>query len=144
MLHFTETRIIQAPSVQVFNTVKDVHLYSRWNPWLVDGKGEVNEGNDITVTAAIGRKRPTFKHKILTVDSPSIFHWCDVGLFTVFAYGQRKRYFKDIGEGRCEYRCELTVTGIGAWLANIFFGEFMRNGLAAEADALKAYIENKE
>ena len=143
MLRFTQTRIIQAPSAQVFNTVKDVHLYSTWNPWVVDGAGEVKEGHCITVTAAMGKKRPRFKHKILTVDSPNILHWCDVGLFTIFAYGQRKRYFKDIGEGQCEYRCELTVTGIGAGLANLFFGEFMRNGLAVEADALKAHVENK-
>ena len=143
MINYSEKRIIQASAERVFDTVKDISNYPSWNPWVINGVGEVKEGGAITVTAAMGRLRPKFKHKILSANSPDLFHWCDLGFFTVFAYGERKRTFKALDNGQCEYQCDLTVTGMGTFWAKIFFGRFMAEGLCAEADALKLYLEQQ-
>ena len=141
MLSYTEIRHIKATTQDVYNAVHDIKNYHRWNPWVVDGEGEIDDTSCITVTAAMGNKRAKFKHKMLNINAPHVFHWCDVGFFTVFAYGHRKRTFKDMGNGLCEYQCDLEVTGIGVFLAKLFFGEFMRKGMKAEADALQQYVE---
>ncbi len=139
---FKETRIINAPKETVYDIVSDIENYKAWNPWICDAKGIVAPGEVVTVTAVMGNKRPKFKHKILAINKPDFFHWCDLGLFTIFAYGQRKRYFKTLEDGTTEYTCELPVTGIGSFFATIFFGNFMANGMKAEADALKTFCES--
>ena len=75
--------------------------------------------------------------KFLATDKPDFFQWCDLGLFTIFAYDQRKRYLEALDDGSTKYTCESPVTGIGTWFAKVFFGQFMSNGMKAKADALK-------
>lgn len=142
-LVFKETRNIAASQQAVFDAVVDLDNYKLWNPWIADAKGHCQEGEYITVTAVMKNKRPKFIHKILEVKSPDYFHWCDVGFFTLFAYGHRERFIKVVDDTHCEYTCELEVTGMGTIFAELFFGKFMAEGMQAEADALQAYVENK-
>jgi hypothetical protein len=89
----------------------------------------------------MGKKRPVFQHRLIAAQRPHLFHWCDVGWFTLFAYGERKRTIVALDKSHCEYTVELEVTGIGSAIANLFFGKFMREGLSAEASALKDRAE---
>jgi hypothetical protein len=74
---------------------------------------------------------------MIAAERPARFHWCDVGWFTVFVYGERERTIERIDEHQCRYVCELRVSGVGTPFARLFFGPFMRAGLNAEADALE-------
>ena len=149
MLHLVEERQINAADKKVFDIIADLDTYKDWNPWVVDASGSVAEGDMLQVQANMSIAKnsnsirtQTFKHKMLAAQSPTLFHWCDVGWFTLFAYGHRKRTITAIDENCCAYKVELQVTGIGAGLANLLFGKFMRSGLKAETDALKNHAES--
>ncbi|NRB36984.1 MAG: hypothetical protein HRU20_00790 [Pseudomonadales bacterium] len=47
-----------------------------------------------------------FKHKLLINEVANIFHCCDVGGFTLFAAGNRKRKLTVMDENHCHYRVE--------------------------------------
>lgn len=151
MLHFIEEREIQASAEQVHAILADISHYKEWNPWVIDASGSTVAGEYLQVTANMNVGKPNktkprtqvFQHKMLVNESPNIFHWCDVGWFTVFADGNRKRTLKVIDENRCYYRVELQVTGFAAGLAKLFFGGFMQRGMQAESDALLEYAEMK-
>ncbi|NRB42588.1 MAG: SRPBCC family protein [Pseudomonadales bacterium] len=151
MLHFIEERQIQASAEQVHAILADIEHYKDWNPWIVDARGGTEAGDSLQVTAnmdvgKIGISKPrtqVFQHMMLVNDAPNIFHWCDVGWFTVFADGNRKREITVIDEHSCHYRVELQVTGFAAGLAKLLFGGFMQRGLTAESDALVQQAERK-
>ena len=143
MLLYQETRTIHAPKQTVYDAVVAVENYKDWNPWICDVEGVVKKDAVLMVTAVMKNKRPRFKHRILATDRPDFFHWEDMGFFTYFAYGNRQRFFKALDENTTEYTCRLEVIGVLAFTAKWFFGSFMYNGMSAEADALKQYVEAK-
>jgi len=141
MIIYKEERDIAAPDSHVYDIIANISEYHLWNPWICDASGEVTVGKTLLVKAVLGKSRPVFTHKMLAAERPSLFHWCDVGWFTVFAYGQRIRHIKQSKDNQCVYTVELKVSGVAAFMANLIFGKFMRDGLNAEADALKRYAE---
>ncbi|NRB40113.1 MAG: SRPBCC domain-containing protein [Pseudomonadales bacterium] len=149
MLHFIEEREIQASCQQVHSILADIDHYKDWNPWIVHATGSTQTGEMLKVTANMDVGKPgitkprtqVFQHRMLANESPHIFHWCDVGWFTLFADGNRKRTLTVTDDNRCHYRVELQVTGIASGLAKVFFGAFMQRGLKAESDALLQHAE---
>lgn len=141
---YTEVRTIQASDAQVYDILADLPRYHEWNPWICSAQGKVEAGEKLKVTAVMGKLRPVFAHKMIAANRPSLFHWCDLGWFTLLAYGERKRSIQAVDKSSCVYTVELSVTGMAAYLAHIFMGEFMSNGLKVEADALKIRAETKQ
>lgn len=140
--YYIEERTIAASANTVWETIADLAHYCDWNPWIHHAEGSIQAGGCITVSAQFGKQGGTYRHRMVAAEKPALFHWCDVGWFTVFADGERIRRINPIDDNHCTYRVELRVTGIAAALADRFYGDFMRGGLKAETDALVARAEN--
>ena len=140
---YIEERTIAASANTVWNIVADLAHYADWNPWIHRAEGSIEPGAAVSVSARFGKQGGTYQHRMIAAENPTLFHWCDVGWFTLFADGERIRHIAPIDEKHCLYRVELHVTGIAAGIADYFYGDFMRGGLKAEADALKARAEQQ-
>lgn len=138
---YCEKRLIAASDEKVYDIIAGLDDYVNWNPWITSAKGDTVPGGAIVVTANLYGRKAIFQHRMVANQRPSLFHWCDVGWFTLFVYGERERNIQAIDDTHCRYTCELRVSGIGTVLAKLFFGKFMCEGLKAEADALKNYAE---
>lgn len=140
---YSEERHIAASAETVWQLIADFAHYTDWNPWIVHAEGDTAPGSAVTVTARFGGHSGQYRHRMIAANCPTDFHWCDVGWFTLFAKGERIRWITPIDDGHCHYRVELRISGIAAGLADRQYGDFMRGGLKAEADALKATAEQR-
>lgn len=138
---YREERLIAASDTTVYDIIARLEDYANWNPWITSARGDIAPGASVIVTALLYGKTTFFKHRMVAAQRPSQFHWCDVGWFTLFVDGERKRTIEHVDDQHCRYICELRVSGIGTLLAQQFFGKFMREGLKAEADALQHHAE---
>ncbi|HEY9036046.1 MAG TPA: SRPBCC domain-containing protein [Pseudomonadales bacterium] len=138
---YAEERTVAASAETVWDIIADLPRYAEWNPWIYHAEGDIRKNSAVTVSAQFGKQGGTYQHRMIAAERPSLFHWCDVGWFTVFADGERIRNITPIDETHCLYRVELRVTGMAAALADRFYGDFMRGGLKAESNALKQRAE---
>ena len=141
-MKITKTAIIKAAPEHVYDAITDFAAYPHWNPCLVKAEGLCQEGADVVVDARVGGKISQYHHCILTVDRPRVFHWCDVGWFTVLADGNRKRTLDPHPEGT-HYQVELDVSGPLEFLVRWLFGSSLEEGMDRETQALKAYVEGR-
>ena len=102
--------------------------------------GAAEPGATVTVWTRLAGKVQPFVHRILTVDEPREFRWCDVGWMTRLAYGERTRVLSAAAEGT-RYHVEVTVTGPLAWVAGWLYGPAIADGIRAEGDALQRRAE---
>ncbi len=140
MILYREERVIKATDQKVFDIIADFSNYSAWNQWI--HFAQENQDGTVTVKTRIKGKEKTFGHKMIEATAPHTFHWCDMGWFTKLAFGQRIRHIEKISDSECKYSCELRVEGIAEKLADKTHGQFMREGMKAEADSLKVYAES--
>lgn len=131
---------IDAAPDKVMAHIRDFAAYPTWNPWIISAVGEDKVGSVVTVQAKLGKKVASYQHQILAVSSPSTFHWCDKGWFTIFAYGERIRHCHAQGAGTL-YQVELRVSGIAYPLVRLLYGKALQEGLVAETQALKEWAE---
>lgn len=136
---YREERLVAASDSTVYDIIAGLDNYRNWNPWIIDARGDTTPGSAVTVKALLYGRQATFRHRMIAAQRPTRFHWCDVGWFTVFVYGERVRTIERIDDHHCRYVCELRISGIGTPFARLFFGQFMGEGLKAEADALKQH-----
>ena len=139
---YREERLIAASDTAVYDIIAGLDSYRNWNPWIISARGETAPDGAVTVKAMLYGRPATFRHRMIAANRPTRFHWCDVGWFTVFVYGERERTIERIDDNHCRYMCELRVSGIGTLFARLLFGQFMREGLKAEADALQQRAEH--
>lgn len=142
MQKLVETIDIEAPDHVVYDVITDLARYREWNPWILHAEGSVTPGNRVKVTLHMFGRDQVFDHRILATEKPHTFHWCDVGWFTAFAYGDRLRNIEALTSERCRYRVELRIEGIAERLTQWIFGRQLREGLHAETQALKAWAED--
>ncbi|WP_081622464.1 SRPBCC domain-containing protein [Gordonia kroppenstedtii] len=139
---YREVRDISATPEQVYDVLTDLDGYDQWNPWVVRASGTVAAGSKVDVWPLLRGKEQHYRHRILEADRGRRFVWCDLGWFTLFAKGERHRTLEP-SDGGCRYTVELRLNGIAKSTADKQFGQSMREGLAAEADALKTYCEQQ-
>jgi hypothetical protein len=132
--------LIRARPETVYGLLADVARYSEWNPWNIRGEGTAAPGQVITITAKLGKREMKVNHRILVMEPNQRFVWCDLGWFTMLAYGERARYLSRNGDG-VHYRVELTITGPLAWLVKWQMLRALETGMQAETDALKRVAE---
>lgn len=137
----SETAMIDAPIDAVFHVLTDFAGYSRWNPWIIAVDGECQPGRVVTVRVDMGGKQRTVRHRLERVDAPVFLQWCDLGWFTIFAFGRRSRYLASLPSGLVEYRAMLSISGPLAWLVKRLYGRSLAEGLLRETQALKTFIE---
>lgn len=139
-----EERKILASAGIVYDALADFAHYPQWNPWITNIAGKPVAGSELRATARTGDTDRTVQHRMLCAERPSDFAWCDIGWFTMLARGKRVRHIQDLGDGHSHYRCELRVDGPLVVLVGWLYGKGMREGMAAEADALKQYCEQRD
>jgi uncharacterized protein YndB with AHSA1/START domain len=139
-MKIVRTTIINAKPEHVFAAITGFKAYSQWNPWLVKAEGECQTGEDIVVDVVFGKRIQQYHHKILKIDRPNVFHWCDKGWFTIFAYGDRLRTCVPVAGGT-EYTVVLSITGPLSFLVEWLFGEHLAEGMTRETAALKQFVE---
>lgn len=138
---YSEACSIHASADTVWHIIADLAHYGTWNPWIYQAEGSIEPGNAVTVSARFGHQGGTYRHRMVAAECPGLFHWCDVGWFTLFADGERIRHITPVDDAHCLYRVELHVRGVAAALADRFYGDFIRGGLKAETNALKTHAE---
>lgn len=147
---YIEERRILASAETVYGALTDFARYPQWNPWIVAVAGEPVAGSELHATVKTGDSYRTVQHRMLQAVrpvqtiQPGQFVWCDIGWFTAFARGKRVRHIQDLADGHCQYRCELRIDGPLVALVKWLYGKGMREGMAAEADALKQYCEQRQ
>ncbi|MGY8775887.1 SRPBCC domain-containing protein [Spongiibacter tropicus] len=140
--HYTTELHINADAEAVYAAIADFNSYSQWNPWLIQAGGVCAEGELVDVTVRLGRRVMSVQHKVLETVPGRVLRWCDLGWFTKAAYGERCRTIEPLATGGVRYRNELPVTGPLAWLAHLFTGRALQQGMQAENEALKRFVES--
>lgn len=138
---YAETRTINASAEAVYAALTNFAAYPQWNPWIVAVQGEPVVNATLTATVQEGARQRTVHHRVTRTAAPTRFAWCDSDWFTIFARGERSRTLTPVGATQCHYRCELQITGPLCSVVDWWFGRGMREGLAAEADALQRLCE---
>lgn len=136
MWEFTHERTIDATPEQVFKLLVDLPGYRNWNPFLIEAAGAVEVGGVVTGKSVLGRFTTSFRHKIFEFVPNRRLCWRDFGMAALFVCGERSRYIEKRA-GKTHYRCELKLSGPLAGLVNFMFGDGLRRGIVAEADAIE-------
>ncbi len=92
--------IINASGEKIWNILTDLENYKNWNPFMIESKGKVKVGNQITNTMKNDDKNMTFKPQILKVQENEYFEWLGSLWFKGLFDG--KHYFKleSLGEDK--------------------------------------------
>lgn len=141
MVTFTEQAEIKSSPKKVYSIITDFGNYSKWNPWIIAADGFPEEGRLVHLKTKMGHKIMSLRHRIMTLKPDTEFRWCDVGLFTLFAYGERARFIERLENGHVSYRVDLTVTGPAQWMVKPLYGRYLEAGLKDETRALKELAE---
>ncbi|MBN2099341.1 MAG: SRPBCC domain-containing protein [Dehalococcoidia bacterium] len=135
MWEFTHEQTIDAPVEVVFRLMTDLPSYRNWNPFLVTCSGPVEIGGVVSGKSVLGKARTSYRHKIFEYVPNSSLCWHDFGLLSLLVYSRRSRYV-EAREGKTHYKCHLRVSRPLSGLVNLMYGEGLRNGIRAEAEAL--------
>jgi hypothetical protein len=136
MWEFTHEETIDAPVEVVFGLMSDLLKYRNWNPFLITCSGRVEMGGVVSGKSVLGKSTTSYRHKIFEYVPNRSLCWHDFGLLSLFVYSRRSRY-AETRDGKTHYKCHLIVTGPLSGLVNLMYGEGLRNGIVAEAGALK-------
>ena len=136
MWEFTHEETMDASPETVFRLISDLPNYKKWNPFLIIASGNVEMGGIVTGKSVLGRFTTSYRHKIFEYIPNRSLCWRDFGFPSLFVCGQRSRYL-ETRDGKTHYKCHLKLSGPFSGLVNLIFGEGLRNGIVAEAKALK-------
>lgn len=135
--------VIHAAPERVFAILVDLPAYRHWNPWLTEASGRAEPGGVVVANVILGEERMRAGHVVLTVDPPSRFCWRDAGWTTAFVYGQRCRWITRLPQGGVLFRQELLLEGPFYEMAYNRYGKALRDGMAAETQAIKIRAESR-
>jgi hypothetical protein len=136
MWEFTHEETIGAPVEVVFSLMTDLPKYKDWNPFLVTCSGQVEIGGVVSGKSVLGKATTSYRHKIFEYVPNRSLCWHDFGLLSLLVYSRRSRY-TETRDGKTHYKCDLRISGPLSGLVNLMYGEGLRNGIVAEAGALK-------
>jgi uncharacterized protein YndB with AHSA1/START domain len=133
---------IDAPVEIVFTLISDLPNYQNWNPFLVAASGTTGVGEVVSGKSVLGRVTTSYRHRIFEYIPNRSLCWRDFGLRARFVCGERSRYTEAV-DGKTHFTCHLKISGPLSGLVRLLFGEGLRNGIVAEAKALKQESEKE-
>jgi hypothetical protein len=136
MWEFTHEETIDASAEVVFDLISDLPNYQNWNPFLIIAVGQVEIGGVVSGKSVLGKFTTSYRHKIFEYIPNKSLCWRDFGFPSLFVCGQRSRYI-ETQDGKTHFKCHLKLSGPLSGFINLIFGEGLRNGIMAEAKALK-------
>ena len=132
---------IHADLDRVWDLIIDMPRYADWNPWIVYGRGEATPGARVPVGVVLNGHVLDMAYIIQVVEPETRFCTRDDAWFSGLIYGARCRTLTVQPDGSVVYAQELLVDGIFSGFADLTFGKATRDGMAAEAEGLKAAAE---
>ena len=140
MWEFIHEETVDASAEEVFGLISDLPNYKNWNPFLIIALGQVEVGGVVSGKSVLGKFTTSYRHKIFEYIPNKSLCWRDFGFPSLFVCGQRSRYIEN-RDGKTHFKCYLKLSGPFSGLINLIFGEGLRNGIVAEAKALKKEAE---
>jgi hypothetical protein len=142
MWQFKIEETIDAPVKIVFDLIAELPNYPNWNPFVTTASGTVKVGEVVSGKAMLGKISASYRHRIFEYVPNQSLCWRDFGLLSLLYCGERARYTESI-DGQTHFTCFLKISGALSGFVNLLFGEALRNGVAAEAKALKFESEKR-
>lgn len=140
MWEFKYTETIEAPPETVYAYITNTGEYPQWNPFIVSAEGPIALDGVISGDSQLGRFKVGYRHKIYGLEPNRRLCWRDFGFSSLFACGDRCRELTPQGNAT-RYECKLRISGPLAWLVDRLFGKGLRDGIVAEARAIKTLAE---
>ena len=140
MWEFTHEETIEAGPEVVFALITDLPNYRHWNPFLVEAGGDVSLNGVVKGKSYLGWTTTPYQHRIFELIENQSLCWRDFGFAAKLVCGERSRFVEAV-DGKTRFTCHLKLTGPFAGMINILFGNGLRNGVVAEAQALKIEAE---
>ena len=142
MWEFVHEESIHAPADVVFQLMSDLPRYKDWNPFLVEASGDIRMGGVVNGKSNLGWTVTPYRHRIFDYALNQSLCWRDFGFVAAFVCGERSR-FVESANGLTQFKCHLKLSGPFSGLINLLFGNGLRQGVIAEARALKAQAEGE-
>lgn len=140
MATITHSIEIDAEATRVWDVVADLPGYAAWNPFLVDGAGDVVESGRLRLRMRFGRRSMTFAPTVQEVDEGRRIRWLGrFGLPGIFD-GDHVLDIQPIGAGRARFTQREEFRGVLV----PFMGRLLRStdaGFRAMNEALKIRVE---
>ena len=131
---------IEAPPERVWEVLADLPSYGSWNPFVPKVRGELAEGQTVTLTVLLGGKVRRQKLAVREVVPPSRLRWTVVGVPGFLLRGGRTQTL-DITDGGTTYRNVEQLDGLLSPLVGWLTGKHIQHGLDTSCAALKHYVE---
>ena len=140
-LLITTSISIDASAEKVWAHLIDFGGYGAWNPLTPRVEGEAREGEVVTLSVSLLGMRMTRLHRISRVESPRMLAWTIESRFGWWLRGERRQFLEASTEGRCVYRNEEEICGLGSLFVKLFLGKVLRRSLDAVGLGLKRRVE---
>jgi hypothetical protein len=136
----TEIQINAGPE-DIWEVLEDFNNYPSWNPFIKMVKGEVKEGNRITVKVVPpGGRGMTFSPRVLKFEKNKEIRWIGNFIIPGLFDGEHRLILTDNGNGTTTFEQSEKFNGI---LVPLFKFENTRLGFEAMNQELKRIVENK-
>ena len=133
---------IMASSKRVWQVLTDFPNYSKWNPVIVQVKGEAKVTTKLEIHLRTkGGKNRIYKPIITKVEPNHELRWFGKSLFPGILNGERIFTINPLGENRVRFFHRQIFTGIGAYLAGDRLERDIKHTLNQMNLALKKHVE---
>ncbi|MGB0403258.1 MAG: SRPBCC family protein [Salibacteraceae bacterium] len=139
----TEIKINANPSI-VWEVLTNLNSYNEWNPFIIESKGKIKLGKQITNTMLNGEKKMTFKPIVTQIKEHKRFEW--LGSLWIKGLFDGRHYFelKKLND-------ESTLLVHGEYFSGLLSGVILNsikqdtlNGFSRMNEALKNRVEQNE
>ena len=132
---------IDGEASRVWNAVADLSDYASWNPFLVEGRGDLVPDRRLRLRMQLGTRQMTFAPTVQEVDEGRRVRWLGrLGIPGIFD-GEHVLEVEPIGDGRARFTQEEQFRGVLV----PFMRSLLRNtdeGFRAMNEALKTRVES--
>ena len=131
-------RVLDAAADDAWNVLTDLPGYGRWNPFIIDGKGNLEPGQQLEVTIQLpGRKPQVFRPTVTHVEEGRSFGWLgSLGVPGVF--DGRHRFEVESSNGETSLVQSEEFSGVLVPLLTGIFGP-TEKGFAMMNEALDSH-----
>lgn len=111
--------VIKSTPEKIWAVLTDTHNYPHWNPFIKAIKGEIKEGQKISVKIMPPKSKAfTFNPTIITMVENRKLSWLGKFLFSGFFDGEHSFELIDNGNGTVTFVQSEEFKGVFVWLFN--------------------------
>lgn len=136
---------IDAPPERVWEVIVDLPRYPEWNPFTIDVRSSLREGDPVDLTVRMSRLGRTLvqREHVREVTPHRRLRWgMELGSRWLLS-GERDQRLEPLPNGRTRYVTEDVIAGALAPLVFALFGPSLQEGFTAMASALALEAERR-